>query len=428
MFRIFMGYKVIGLCTALVIAVFAFSSEAAAQTAAGASDRSADEEVAADSLACWWRADRGAVRIGEEFTVTLTCRSAESSRERTVLNEALLDPGAIALPPYQVKNGKRHRDVIRILPGPDGPVTLRSVQYAYTVKLLGEGFFGKDVPLPPLEIRYHIDLATNQQTVTPGKERTYLLPSLPMRIQSLVPRDTETIRDAGIETFGDSEGRRRQAIAAFMVAALLVILPIGVMLPVLIRAIRSRKPGISNGAVFRDRELLSRLAGELRQVEKMRRSAEWDGESVGRSLSVFRVACALALGRRVFQTPAAIADRGREGQLKFRRGLWRRTKVLVSASLTPEAMSGATAATDGRGAAAEARKELLAEALRAFAAFSDARYATAENASARDALDHALKTGFRLIRELRADRCPILRAACLFADRCARWSGTWKRS
>ncbi|MBN2437452.1 MAG: hypothetical protein JXL20_02510, partial [Deltaproteobacteria bacterium] len=218
-----MFWKVFG-ASAVVLAAFALfrGADAVAQTPPDASGNT--EAVAADALSCWWKSDKGSVRIGEEFAVTLTCRLAETGREKTVLNDALLDPGAIALPPYQVKGGTRFKDIIRILPGPDGPVTFRHVQYTYTVKLIGEGFFGKDVPLPPPEIRYHIDLVTGKNVVTPGKERIYLLSPLPMRIQSLVPRAADTIRDAGDGTFGDVEGRRKNAIIAFIAAGIFLLL------------------------------------------------------------------------------------------------------------------------------------------------------------------------------------------------------------
>ena len=296
--------KVFGVSKATILVAFVlfWGADAVAQPLPGAPDGET-EAVAADALVCWWKSDKSSVRIGEEFTVTLTCRSAETGRERTVLNDSLLDPSVLALPPYQVKGGTRYKDIIRVLPGPDGPVTFRNVQYAYRVKLMGEGFFGKDVPLPPLEIRYHIDLVTNKDTVTPGKERTYVLPPLPMRIQSLVPKAANAIRDAGNETFGDIEGRRKNAIIAFIAAGIFLLLPLAVMLPILVRAIRGRRESVSNGTVFRDKDLLRRLAGELDRVEKNRRTASWDEASIGTALSVFRVGGALAIGRRIAQAP-----------------------------------------------------------------------------------------------------------------------------
>jgi len=424
-----MRWKVFVVSTAVILVAFALfvGAEAVAQTPPGAS-YGKNGSVAADALICWWKSDKSSIRIGEEFTVALTCRLAETSLEKTVLNESLLDPNVLALPPYQVKNGRRYKDIIRVLPGPDGPVTLRNVQYAYTVKLMGEGFFGKDVPLPPLDIRYHIDLMTNKGVVTPGKERIYILSPLPMRIQSLVPKAANAVRDAGNETFGDIESRRRNAVIAFVAAGIFLFLPLVVMLPILVRAIRGRRESVFNGTVFHDKDLLRRLAGELDRVEKNCRTASWDDASVGTVLSVFRVGGALAVARRVAQAPVEVETRGREGQLELRKGFWPRTKVLVSASLTPEEMANELAGANWQGVGKAWRKALLDETQKAFAALNDARYATPGNTADRAALDGALKMGLRLLRELRHDRFLFVRVMRMAGERYARWRRQWKRS
>jgi hypothetical protein len=420
-----------GVGASMAVMLFAFAlfwgADAVAQPSPGSS-YGETEAVAADALNCWWRSDKGSIRIGEEFTVLLTCRSAETGRERTVVNDALLDPNVLTLSPYQVKDGKRYKDIIRVLPGPDGPVTFRSVQYTYTIKLIGEGFFGKDLPLPPIEIRYHIDLVTGKDAVTPGKERTYLLPPLPMRIQSLVPRAADAIRDAGHGTFGDIEGRRQNAILAFIAAAIFLLLTLLVLLPILVRAIRGRRQNVFNGTVFSDKDLLMHLAEDLDQVERHCRTVPWDEASIGMVLSVFRIGGALAIGRRIAQAPVEVETRGREGQLELRKGFWPRTKVLVSASLTPEEMADELASANGQGVGKARRKALLNETQRAFAAFNDARYASPGNAAGREALDGALKTGFILLRELRHDHFLFIRVMRAAREHYAWWRRQWKRS
>lgn len=422
-------WRVFGVSNAVILVAFAlfWGADAAAQMPPSPSGEET-EAVAVDALSCWWKSDKSSIRIGEEFTVTLTCRSAETGRERTVVNESLLDPSVLALPPYQVKGGTRYKDIIRVLPGPDGPVTFRSVQYTYTVKLIGEGFFGKDVPLPPLEIRYHIDLVTNKDVVTPSKERTYILSPLPMRIQSLVPKAANAIRDAGNETFGDIEHRRRSAVVAFISAGIFLLLPLLVLLPILVRAVRGKRESVFNGTVFRDKDLSRRLAGELDHVEKHCRTASWDEASIGTVLSVFRVVGALAIARRVAQMPMTLETRGREGQLELRKGFWPRMKVLVSASLTPEEMADELAGANWQGAAAAERKALLDETQRAFTVFNSARYASPGDAADREALDGALKTGLRLLRVLRHDHFLFVRVMRAAREHYAWWRRQWKRA
>ncbi len=395
------------------------------------SDMSYDQTkmIAADALSCWWKSDKSSIRIGEEFTVTLTCQSIETDREKTVIQDSLLDPGAITLSPYQVKSGKRYKGLSRILPGSDGPVTFHIVQYTYTVRLMGEEFFGKDVPLPPLEIRYHLDLVANNDVVTPGKEQTYILPPLPMRIQSLVPIATDDIRDAGEGTFSAIEDHRKYAIVAFIAAGAFLFLPLAVILPILVRAARSRRESVSNSTVFREKDLLRHLAGLLDRIEKDCRTASWNNASVETTLSVFRVISALAVARRVAQVSVGIETRAHEGQLEFCKGLWPRTKVLVSASITPEVMASELTGEHWQEVGTARRKALLKEAQEAFTVFNDARYATIENATDREALDEALKTCLRLLRELQLDHYhPINRMAREIARYCTRWRDQWKRS
>ncbi|MBN2438546.1 MAG: hypothetical protein JXL20_08090, partial [Deltaproteobacteria bacterium] len=205
-------------------------------------------------------------------------------------------------------------------------------------------------------------------------------------------------------------------------------LPLAVMLPILVRAVRGRKPGAANGTVFRDRDLLRRLSRELDRVEKNCRAASWDEASIGTALSVFRVAGALAIGRRAVQTPAAPDSGGLEGQLKLRKGFWPRTKVLVSASLTPEEMANELAGANWQEVGKARQKALLDETQRAFAAFNDARYATPGSAAGRETLDGALKTGLRLLHALRRDHCRAVRTVRWAAGGCARWRREWKRS
>ncbi|MEI7670644.1 MAG: hypothetical protein WCK00_00880 [Deltaproteobacteria bacterium] len=423
-------WKVPGVSKAVILAAFALfflGVDVVAQTPPDMSYEKNDA-VAVNALNCWWKTDKNSVRIGEEFTVALTCRSAETSLEKTVLDDSLLEPSVLFLPPYQVKGGSRYKELSRVLPGPDGPVTFHTVQYAYTVKLIGEGFFGRDVPLPPLEIRYHIDLVTNKDAVAPGKDRTYVLPPLPMRIQSLVPKAADAIRDAGNETFGDIERRRKGAVIAFIAAGFFLLLLLVVMLPILVRTIRGRRESVSNGTVFHDKDLLRHLVSELDRIEKNRRTAPWDEASIGTVLAVFRVGGALAVGRRVVQKPVEFEARGMEGQLKFRKGFWPRTKVLVSASLTPEEIAKELAGANWQGAGKARRKVLLDEIQRAFAAFNGARYATPGNTVDLEALDGALKKGVRFLRALQHDRFLFARVMRTAGERGARWRQQWKRS
>ena len=52
-----------------------------------AAPRPDDVEVA--PIRCWWKTDNAAIRIGERFTLTLTCGVVETSRLTVVANTTL---------------------------------------------------------------------------------------------------------------------------------------------------------------------------------------------------------------------------------------------------------------------------------------------------------------------------------------------------
>ena len=83
------------------------------------------------------------------------------------------------------------------------------------MRLLSEGFFGQDVNIPSLTVTYNLQSAG---AGSEGRDQTYLLPPLPMRVLSVVPRAADDIRDASTQTFAGVETRRFRSTLA-MVAA-----------------------------------------------------------------------------------------------------------------------------------------------------------------------------------------------------------------
>ena len=63
-------------------------------------------------------------------------------------------------------------------------------------------------PFRPLTVTYNLKSAGADST---GRDQTYVLPALPMRILSLVPKAAGDIRDASSMTFADIESRRYSA-------------------------------------------------------------------------------------------------------------------------------------------------------------------------------------------------------------------------
>src|SRR4029453_116393 len=163
-------------------------------------------EVQSDPIKCWWKADRTAVRVGERFGLVLTCAVIEAGPITVVPVLNQLEPGALSITPFEVVSGARGDDMVA--------PPWRYVQFDYAVRLLRDGFFGQDVMIPGVTVTY------NLQTVggTQGRDQTYVLPSLPMRILSLVPKSASDIRDASGQTFASIASRRFRASLANILA------------------------------------------------------------------------------------------------------------------------------------------------------------------------------------------------------------------
>src|SRR5688500_15824116 len=154
-------------------------------------------EVETDPIRCWWKADQTAVRVGERFTVVLTCGVIETGAVTIVPAVNQLEAGAIQLTPFDVVSGVRRDDIVA--------PPWRYLQFEYVVRLMNDGFFGQDVNLPPLTVTYNLQAPGGG---TQGRDQNYILPALPMRVLSVVPRAASDIRDASDETFEAIESRR----------------------------------------------------------------------------------------------------------------------------------------------------------------------------------------------------------------------------
>lgn len=289
-------------------------------------------------ISCWWQTDRAAVRIGERFGLTLTCRFMETERATIVPNLAEIEPGSIQLTPFEVAGGVRYEDVV--MP------PWRYVQYTYSLRLLGEEYFGRDVPVPGANVRFRLQTGGND--AVEGNEQTYELPAIPMRILSLLPAQAADIRDPLAGTFGDVEARRFRATLE-MVAGFIFFGFAAVLLTVAgvrgAQRLRARGPRVESiapaGAV---------LGACLREIDDVRSEAARSGWSSGlaaRALAPLRVGGAIALARPVPQDPADAGGMLREGQLAVRHGLLGRRRVFVSAAITGEAIDRLRAGVNG---------------------------------------------------------------------------------
>src|SRR5215475_8486757 len=147
----------------------------------------AARNVETDPIQCWWRTSAGAVRVGEPFSLVLTCAVVENDTAKVIVDQSKLEPSVIQLAPFEVTGGSHGADL--------RTGDRRFFQYEYRLRLIAENQFGRDVPLPETKLSYHVQSQTSQRSAIQGRDQSYLLPGQSMRIMSMVPTDASDIRD-----------------------------------------------------------------------------------------------------------------------------------------------------------------------------------------------------------------------------------------
>jgi hypothetical protein len=374
----------------------ALPSPAGAQTTA---PRAKEGEVQSDPIKCWWKADRTAVRVGERFGLVLTCATIEAGPITVVPVLNQLEPGALSITPFEVVSGARGDDMVA--------PPWRYVQFDYSVRLLSDGFFGQDVMIPALTVTYNLQTAGGTQ----GRDQTYVLPALPMRILSLVPKSASDIRDASGQTFASIASRRFRASLARVLAWVSFGFAAVLGIFALVRTLAHFRS--KNAAAVRTLPLPAVLGGCLDTLTEVAADASRTGWSPGlarRAVAAVRIAGAVALQRPVAQDfvgPDAVEH---EGQVTVRKGWIRPRRVLLSASVTPKGIASHLGNGRALRANTRVRLESISDALGVFSAVSYGRNGKPDSS----ALDAAVESSKDAIRGLRtAARWPMRTAGAV---------------
>lgn len=330
---------------AALVLLLAAPGRGAAQAPPGAG-----EGVEADAVRCWWRTDRAAVRMGEPFTAVLTCAVLETASTKAVVDRSRLDHTVMAMPPFDVLGGSAPADVVS--------GARRFFQYTYELRLLNDTAFGQDVSLSGLAISYRIDTSTADGTTSQGRDQSYALPPLTVRVLSLVAGAARDIRDASSMTFGDLEARRFRAQTLRLSGWFFYGLAGAVTLLGLARLVKAMRspvkaaatPKISGAAVLRAAQR------ELADVSRQKQSQGWTDELAARASGALRVIAGYAIGRPASQTEGLAAN-VMAGQIALSSGLIRRRHALISSSVTPQDLADAS---ERDGTLAQVRGGLLA--------------------------------------------------------------------
>lgn len=375
------------------------------------------DSTEASSMNCWWATDKRAVRVGETFGLTLTCRAMETDQVKVVPNLAELEPTSIELTPFEVLGGTRHADVVQ--------APWRYVQYQYTARLLGEEFFGRDIAIPATNVTFRIQ--TGGAETVEGTEHRYVLPAMPIRVLSLLPAQAADIQDPAVDTFADVEARRSRATMELVAA---VIFFGFAAIPMIVAALRVKERfRTSDRAVEQALPARTVLTSCVREIERVRADAlrdGWTSSLAGQALAPFRVAAAIALGQPVTQTLVTADVPAREGQVAVRHGRLRRGRALVSASITADAIDRLRGA--GHGAARPgASAEVLDRIGEALTALSALRYGRVSQVDAQT-FDRAVDAGCGAVRQLRKARSwPSRAVAALPRPAALPGMGAWSR-
>jgi hypothetical protein len=362
-------------------------------------------ETPSDTIKCWWKADRSAVQIGEQFMVTVTCGVIETPRVTVVPKMEQFDPAALQLAPFEVLGGTRQNDI-------QAP-PWRYFQYEYTLRLIGQDSFGQDVDIPSLTLTYNIqsDLAGDSS----GRDQMHVLPALPIRILSLVPRNANDIRDSTRDSFAEVKTRLFRATTEFISAAILFGFSVLMLAFAAMQVLRKRREGAPARAPVASADALMRAC--LRETGRLKSEVArggWTPERTGSALTALRIGSAVAMGRPVAQTPMDPAVSAREGQLALRQGVFTWKRLMVSAPITSDAIERFR--TNGNGQAPNRRTQTmvddLGKSLRTFTAFRYGRNGNVDPA----ALNRALESGRTALQGLRLARLWPMRIAEMFTQ------------
>jgi hypothetical protein len=350
--------------------------------------QTADVEV--DPITCWWRASTGFIRVGEPFSVVLTCAVVETQATKVVPDQSRLDPSVMQMPPFEVTGGAHGADV--------RTTARRFFQYEYQVRLVAENLFGSDATVPPLQVAYHVETRAGQGEATKGRDLTYQLPALTLRVSSLVPDVTRDIREAPGVRLSDIDGLKLRANTLRLVAGLLVAIGGLIALAALVSLFRRRRgPATEADTALSARGVLAGVRRSLQAARQESQQSGWSQELAGRALAAVRIAASYAAGRPVGQRPTVKGSTPLDGQLVMGGGWSGTSKAAVSGGATAEAISAVLNGGSSNG------NQLTLEELRdSLAGLTHARFGRQDELNG-SSLDEALASGLRATERLAAD-------------------------
>jgi hypothetical protein len=339
-----------------------------------------------EPIRCWRQASAGAVAIGETFTLTLTCAVHDADNAQVIADESRLSVASIQLAPFEILGGAHPPDLRR--------GSRRFFQYDYQVRVISPDAIGRDVYIPALTISYRIRSSVGAAATLEGRELSYLLPMMPIKVLSLVPGDADDIRDASDASFASIESLRFRAnlfgVLTWTFGALAAAMAVFALMPMARGRTAAATPERHRVPA---RAVAAAAAAELAAVHA-RAAGAWTDDAIARALAATRLVAAASIGHAISQKPAQ-AGLDAAGRLQVGYGLLRRTAVSVSSAVTAADVARARAGS----AASPPRQQQLERLQDGLSALSDALY---RREPARDAaaLDEAVRQAIAAAKDV----------------------------
>jgi hypothetical protein len=280
-----------------------------------------------DPIRCWWQSSTGAITIGESFTVILTCAVIETDSMQVVADESRLGVASIQMAPFEILGGSHPADAHR--------QQRRFFQYHYQLRLISADAIGLDVNVPALSIPYRVHSRVGAAAALEGRDLSYLMPPLPIKVLSLVPAAAADIRDSSDASLGAVESLRfRSSLFEILALALGALGGVMVVLGLVPLVRGERKAGAVVSDRLPERATALRAAKELAAVQALAAGDGWTDAAIARALAASRVIAALAIGHPLSEKALTAGAPVPEGRLEVTHGYLRQRRAAVSSAVT----------------------------------------------------------------------------------------------
>jgi len=361
-----------------------------------------------EPVRCWRQTSAGAITIGETFTMVLTCAVYEGDNAQVIPDESRLGVASIQLAPFEILGGSHPPDVHR--------GTRRFFQYDYQLRVIGPDAIGHDVNIPPLTISYRIHSRVGAAATLEGRDLSYLLPMMPIKVLSLVPNDASDIRDASEASLAAVDALHFRSslfrVLTIVFGALGVVMVALALVPL---TRRSRSAATTERDRITDRAVMASVIADLDEVRKRASAEGWSDDTISRAFGDARLVAAAAIGHSISQKPlnGAPLRQGSggqavpEGRILVSHGLIRANKVTVTSSVTANDLANAA----GHAAFSTTRQQQVEGLQGALNTFTNALY---RKEPLRDvtSLDEAVRHVSSVAKEIAQERS---------------WSSQWLR-